>query len=131
LVRALKAQEKADWRTSWASWLEMEIAVQAFVQAHFEIKNAWPPDSGQIEEFLQKLEKGNLTAIEIEEFRWLASEVLRDWQPEYSPAFKKRIESAVSLLGPATGEDANRKYHRRLIAPTVPLFPWWYPPLRE
>ena len=60
--------------------------------------NAWPPKSAQIEAMLQKLEKGNATASEIEEFRQLAGEVLRNWQPRYSPAFKQRIESAMSLL---------------------------------
>jgi hypothetical protein len=61
--------------------------------------SAWPPKSAQIEAMLQKLEKGNATASEIEEFRQLAGEVLRNWQPaRYSLAFKKRIESALSLL---------------------------------
>jgi len=60
--------------------------------------NAWPPKSAQIEAMLQKLEKGNATASEIEEFRQLAGEVLRNWQPRYSLGFKKRIESALSLL---------------------------------
>jgi hypothetical protein len=41
LVRALKAQEKADWRTSWESWMEMEIAVWAFISTHFDFKDAW------------------------------------------------------------------------------------------
>jgi hypothetical protein len=109
LVRALKAQEKADWRTNLASWQEMEISVLAFMQAHFEIKNAWPPESPRIEGFLQKLQKGNPTTTEIEEFRRLGREVLRDWQSEYSPAFKQRIESAMSLLDPKTGENSERK----------------------
>jgi len=102
LVRALKAQEKDDWRTNWASCIEMTIAGLAFMEGHFEIKNAWPPEAGRIEEFLQKLKKSTLTASQIEEFRRLASEVLRDWQPEYSPAFRERIESAISHLDDPT-----------------------------
>jgi hypothetical protein len=39
---------------------------------------------------------GEATAVEIEEFRRIADEAFRDWQPEYSPAFKERIESARS-----------------------------------
>ena len=60
--------------------------------------NAWPPKTAQIEAMLQKLKNGNATASEIEEFRQLAGEVLRNWQPRYSPASKQRIESAMSLL---------------------------------
>jgi hypothetical protein len=61
--------------------------------------NAWPPKSAQIEAMLQKLEKGNATVTEIEEFRQLAGEVLQNWQPRYSPGFKKRIESALHPPG--------------------------------
>jgi hypothetical protein len=68
-----------------------------------------PPKSAQIEAMLQKFEKGNATASEIEEFRQLAGEVLRNWQPRYSVGFKKRIESAMSLLDPTTGENSERK----------------------
>jgi hypothetical protein len=60
---------------------------------------AWPPKMAQIEQLLHKLEKGKATAIEIEEFRRLADEVLRKWEPDvWSPKFKERIESALSLL---------------------------------
>lgn len=45
LTRALKAQERADWRTSWESWQEMEIAAVAFLRTHFEFKDAWPPQA--------------------------------------------------------------------------------------
>jgi hypothetical protein len=62
------------------------------------LKSAWPREAPEIEGMLQKLEKGNATASQIEEFRRLAGEVLRNWQPWYSPAFEKRIESALSLL---------------------------------
>jgi hypothetical protein len=98
LVRAAKAQERADWRTSWESWMEMEIAVMAFMRTHFEFKNAWPPQTGEIEYFLQKLKHDNLTPTEVEKFRHLAAETFHDWQPEYSPAFKRRIEAGLSRL---------------------------------
>jgi hypothetical protein len=45
LVRALEAQQKVD-RTSLRSWLEMGIAVMAFIHTYFEVKEAWPPSSG-------------------------------------------------------------------------------------
>ena len=109
LLRALKAQEKADWRTSWQSWQEMEIAVWAFMLSNFEFKSAWPPKSGQIDVLLHKLEQGSATAAEIGEFRRLGNQVLRDWQPEYSPAFKNRIESAMSKLDAGTGENVDGK----------------------
>jgi hypothetical protein len=38
LLWALEAQEKADWRTNPASWSEMETAVWAFIEAHFDVK---------------------------------------------------------------------------------------------
>jgi hypothetical protein len=39
LLWALEAQEKAaDWRTNPASWSEMEAAVWAFIEAHFDVK---------------------------------------------------------------------------------------------
>jgi hypothetical protein len=98
LVRALKAQEKADWRTSWQSWLEMEIAEWAFMRTYFEFKNAWPPQAGEVGYYLQKLGRDNLTSAEIERFRHLAAEVFRDWQPEYSPAFKQRIETGLNRI---------------------------------
>ena len=98
LVRAAKAQEKADWRTSWESWMEMEIAVWAFISTHFECKDAWPPQTGEIEYFLQKLEHANLTLTEVEKFRHLAAETFHAWQPEYSPAFKRRIQAGLSRL---------------------------------
>jgi hypothetical protein len=97
LVRALEAQEKAeDWKTNPASWIEMETAVWACINAHFAIKDAWPPETERIEALLGRL-KGP-TASEVENFRQLAAKVLRDWQPQYSPAFKERINSAISLL---------------------------------
>jgi hypothetical protein len=45
---------------------------------------------------LGKVENGNATAIEIEEFRRLAAEVMRDTR--ISLSFMKRIEAALSLL---------------------------------
>lgn len=97
LVRALAAQEKADW-SDWTSWLDMEEAVLDFMEVHCEFKDAWPPNTEQIERFLQKAGRGQLTATEVEEFRRLAEETFREWQPQYSPAFKERIKSALSLL---------------------------------
>jgi hypothetical protein len=99
LVWALEAQEKADWRTSWASWAEMEAAVWAFLEAHCEFKDAWPPNTQEIEQLLHRLQSGDATAIEIEEFRRLAGEVLRKWDLEsWPPKFKERIESALSKI---------------------------------
>jgi len=99
LLRALEAQAKAEYgTTNWESWFDMEDAIQEFIEAHFDIKDAWPPNAQQIEAFLQKVEKGRLTAVEVEEFQRIADETFRDWQPEYSPAFKERIKSALSLL---------------------------------
>ena len=57
---------------------------------------AWPPGSAQIEPLLQKIETGTAIASEVEEFRRLAEEVLR--HPRCGQGFKKRIESALSLL---------------------------------
>jgi hypothetical protein len=52
-----------------------------------------------LKQLLRKLEYGKATAIEIGEFRRLADEVLRNWDAEsWSPKFKERIESALSLL---------------------------------
>lgn len=78
--------------------MEMEIAVWAFMSTHFKFKDAWPPQAGEIEHFLQKLEHNNLTPAEVEKFRHLAAETFHDWQPEYSPAFKQRIEAGLSRL---------------------------------
>jgi hypothetical protein len=102
LVRALEAQPKVD-RTSLRSWLEMGIAVMAFIHTCFEVKEAWPPASGHIEELLQKLAAGEATEAEGEEFQQLAGQVLLDWQPHYSPAFKQRIESAMDSLRGTSG----------------------------
>lgn len=104
LIRALKAQEKPDWETNWTSRLEMDIACLAFIEGHFDVKDAWPSQSGRIEGLLQKLEKGDLTEMDVEDLRRVGGEVLRDWQPGYSPAFKKRIESAIRLLDDPTTE---------------------------
>jgi hypothetical protein len=93
LLRALEAQE-----TNLALWLDMEEAIQDFMEAHLEIKNAWPANTQQIELLLRTVQGGEATAVEIEEFRRIADEVFRDWHPEYSPAFKERIESALRLL---------------------------------
>ena len=94
LVRALEAQQKAD-RSNPTSWLDMDEAVLEFLEAHCEIEAAWPPNAHQIEAFLQKIETAQLTATEVEEFRNLAEHTFRDWQPQYSPGFKQRIESAL------------------------------------
>ena len=61
--------------------------------------SASPPGSAQIEPLLCKLENGNLNPSEIEEFRRFAEEVMR--HPRCGPGFKKRIESALSLVGRA------------------------------
>jgi hypothetical protein len=100
LVRALEAQEKAtDRRTSPMSWLDLEDAVLDFIEARFEIEDGF---TLVIDELLQKLESSEATTTETEQFRRLADEVLRKWDSEsWSPKFKERIESALSLL-PAT-----------------------------
>jgi hypothetical protein len=46
LLRALEGQQKAiypvadpsNWRTNWASWLDMQEAIYDFMEAHLEIK---------------------------------------------------------------------------------------------
>ena len=113
LLRALEAQEKAvyprfndlvysptdvDAVRDALAWLDMEEAIQDFMEAHFEIKTAWPPNREQIELLLRKVQGGEATATEIEEFRRIADEALRDWQPEYRLHFKERIEAALRLL---------------------------------
>jgi hypothetical protein len=96
LVRALELQEKAtDFRTNPILWLDMEDAVLDFLEAHFELRNPFPPQWERIEELIRKLERGTATAIEKEEFRRLANEILQN--PEYSN-FKKRLDPAMSLL---------------------------------
>ena len=63
--------------------------------------DALPPGTIQIVQIhamLRKIETGNATASEIEEFRRLAGEVLRNWRPQYPSDLKKRIESALSLV---------------------------------
>jgi uncharacterized protein YnzC (UPF0291/DUF896 family) len=95
LLWALEAQEKADWRANPAGWLEMNAAVWAFLEAHFEFRNPWPPQWQRIEELIRKLERRTATDIEKEEFRRLANEVLQN--PEYS-TFRKRLDPALSLL---------------------------------
>jgi hypothetical protein len=75
-----------------AAWGFLRIA------ADEGIKDALPPNFMQIQPLLRLLESGKATADEIEEFRRIANETLREWQPEYSPAFKNRIESALNLL---------------------------------
>jgi len=106
LVRALKAEEKARQERGWMPALEAGIAHWAFMQGHFEMRNAWPPESDRIEMLLQKFRWGRAKPDEIEEFRRLASETFRDWQQQYSSAFKVRIESALKWLGgnPAPGD---------------------------
>jgi hypothetical protein len=50
LLRALEAQQKAiypvadpsNWRTNWASWLDMQEAIYDFMEAHLKIKQGWP-----------------------------------------------------------------------------------------
>jgi hypothetical protein len=105
LARALKLQEKGRSSTDWISSLEMDIAALAFIEGHFEVKSAWPPKSVQTERLLQSFSSGNVSSGNADEFRLLAAEVLSDWQPEYSPAFKKRIEVALRWLDdPSRGE---------------------------
>jgi hypothetical protein len=98
LVRALLAQEKADPREMY-TWIEMEIAVWAFLSTHFESKWAWPRRAREIEYFLQKLEHGILTPAEVEGFRRLAIEIFNDWEPQYSPGFRRRIEEGLRRAG--------------------------------
>jgi hypothetical protein len=81
LLWALEAQEKADWRANPAGWLEMNAAVWAFLEAHFEFRNPWPPQWQRIEELIRKIERRTATDLEKEEFRRLANEVLQN--PEY------------------------------------------------
>lgn len=82
----------------------MQIAILAFFEGRFEVRNAWPPESGRIGELLHKFGGGRATADLIEEFRRLAGAVLRGWQPQLSPAFRTRIESALRGL-----DDSNRE----------------------
>lgn len=49
-----------------------------------ELRNIWP--------LLHKIETGTATENDIEEFQPLAREILQNWQPQYSPEFKNRIE---------------------------------------
>ena len=65
---------------------------------------ALPPEETQLAQtlaLLRKIERGNATGSEIEEFRRLAKEVLRNLDPRCSLWFKKRVESALSLVGRA------------------------------
>ena len=57
---------------------------------------AWPPNLDRLDELLGKVEKAKATDSEKEEFRRLAEKTLREWQPQYSPGYKKRIESALN-----------------------------------
>jgi len=63
--------------------------------------DALPPEEAQLAQtlaLLQKIETGNATASEIEEFRRLAGEIQRNLDPGCSVEFKKRIGSALSLV---------------------------------
>jgi hypothetical protein len=93
LLRAVEAQEKADWKTS--SWMDMEEAVMNFVEAYFDFKDDWPPNTEELGRLIGIIEYNPATPADIEEFRRLANETLREWQPHYSEGFKKRIESAL------------------------------------
>jgi len=109
LVRALELQEKAtDFRTNPILWLDMEDAVLDFLEAHFEFRNPFPPQGERIEELIRKLERGTATAIEKEEFRRLANEILQN--PGYSN-FRKRLDPAMSLLdnSPSDSDTPNKK----------------------
>lgn len=57
---------------------------------------AWPPNLDRLDELLGKVEKGEAKDSEKEEFRRLAEKTLREWQPQYSPGYMKRIESALN-----------------------------------
>ena len=117
LLRALEAQQKAiypvadpsNWRTNWASWLDMQEAIYDFMEAHLKIKQGWHPNEDEIELSLPKIEGGKATATAIEGFQRLADETLREWEPQYWPDFKVRIEAALRLLDPPTGENMERK----------------------
>lgn len=76
----------------------MEEAIYDFMEAHLEIKRGWHPNEDEIELLLPKIEWGKATATEIEEFRRLADETLREWEPQYWPEFKERIEAALNFL---------------------------------
>jgi hypothetical protein len=104
LVRALELQEKAtDFRTNPILWLDMQDAVLDFMEAHFQIRNPWPPQWQCIEELIRKIARRTATDIEKEEFRRLANEVLQN--PEYSN-FRKRLDPVLSLLdNPGTDPD--------------------------
>ena len=67
------------------------------VRAVLEAVRVAHPNALQLEPLLQKIENGTAIASEIEEFRRLAEEgPLR--HPRCGPAFRKRIESALSLV---------------------------------
>jgi hypothetical protein len=96
IVRTLEAHEIADWER--ASWKKMEDWAKALIEAHEEIKDALPPNFIQIQLLLRLLESGKATADEIEEFRRIANETLREWQPQHPPAFKESVEAALKRL---------------------------------
>ena len=92
-INALRAAAPRT-QEQYNAFLEYTMALQTELEkSRF---SAWPPGSAQIEPLLYKLENGNPNPSEIEEFRRLAEEVMR--HPRCGPGFKKRIESALSLL---------------------------------
>ena len=88
-------------------WRDMNDAVLDFLEAHFEFRDPFPPQWQRIEELIRKLKRGTATAIEKEEFRRLANEVLQN--PEYSN-FRRRLDPALHLLDdPSTDADIPNK----------------------
>ena len=70
--------------------------------------DAWPTEVAQmvrIQARLAKVENGHATASEIEEFRRLAGEVLRNWNPQYPPERKQRIEAALASVSRSGGRN--------------------------
>ncbi|HXZ30853.1 MAG TPA: hypothetical protein VEH30_01115 [Terriglobales bacterium] len=135
LVRALKAEENAKEQRDWMSTLEMDIAKWAFMEGHFEFRNAWPPEVIRIDMLLRKFSRGSEKPDEIEEFRRLASETFRDWQPQYPAGFKQRIESALNWLNgnPLPGKKMPNPYRQTSAEPQQKreLFPPSVPPSKD
>jgi hypothetical protein len=137
LVRALKAEERAEAGKNWMWFIEMNIACWAFMQGHFEFrKSQWPPQWGRIDLLLHKFSMGRAKPTETEEFRRLAEEVVRGWQPQYPLVAKQRIEFALKWLdsNPAPGEEmtdpssqSSREPQKRtaMFPPRVPPSKGW------
>ena len=89
-------QEQVDAFVHYTTALQNKLAKSPLMEV-----DALPPGTIQIVQIhamLRKIETGNATASDIEEFRRLAGEVLRNWRPLYPSDLKKRIESALILV---------------------------------